>query len=126
MYVSHLVSGQFRLSFCVLLFWIQYIGLLCFLYGFFPIKHPVGGHATEDDYPKIYSDTNQNQSYLGRSRQNIKMYQPNRLVGQLVFMVIDALRADFVYSEQHLTEHGLKFKQNKFDKSNKGRYNGLK
>ena len=33
------------------------------------------------------------------------------MVGQLVFMVIDALRADFVFPFEHLNQTELKFKK---------------
>ena len=90
---------------CVALFWTQYIGIVCFLLGFLPMKNPVGGYASPDDYTVFYkggSNHGNDLSYIDK---------PRRMIGQLVFMVIDALRADFVFSFEHLNQTGLKFKR---------------
>jgi hypothetical protein len=97
---------------CIALFWTQYIGIVCFLFGFLPMKNPVGGYASPDDYTAFYKTGNYHRK-LGNYRQNdlSDVQKPKRMIGQLVFMVIDALRADFVFSFEHLNQTGLKFKR---------------
>ena len=92
---------------CIVLFWLQYVGIVCFLYGFLPMKNPVGGYATPDDYFAFFKDKEDEKEINGRS----DLSKPTRMVGQLAFMVIDALRADFVFSFEHINQAGLKFKK---------------
>ena len=87
---------------CVCLFWVQYMGIVCFLYGFLPMKNPVGGYASSEDYTAFYKET---------SLVKPDIAKPKRMIGQLVFMVIDALRADFVFPFEQLNQTGLKFKK---------------
>merc|ERR1712020_381132 len=87
---------------CVCLFWVQYMGIVCFLYGFLPMKNPVGGYASSEDYAAFYKET---------SLVKPDIAKPKRMIGQLVFMVIDALRADFVFPFEQLNQIGLKFKK---------------
>ena len=87
---------------CVCLFWVQYMGIVCFLYGFLPMKNPVGGYASSQDYTAFYKET---------SLVKPDIAKPKRMIGQLVFMVIDALRADFVFPFEQLNQTGLKFKK---------------
>ena len=90
---------------CIALFWTQYIGIVCFLFGFLPMKTPVDGYASQDDYTAFYEGNSNHGKDLSHTEK------PKRMVGQLVFMVIDALRADFVFSFEHLNQTGLKFKR---------------
>ena len=90
---------------CILLFWLQYFGIVCFLYGFLPMKTPVGGYAVPDDYDAFFKEDG-----MG-PHSNSNLSKPQRLVGQLVFMVIDALRADFVFELDNINKAGLKFKR---------------
>ena len=64
----------------------------------------MGGYATSDDYGAFFKNGEGVHTNVDRSK-------PERLVGQLVFMVIDALRADFVFSSEHINQVGLKFKK---------------
>ena len=98
---------------CIALFWTQYLGIVCFLFGFLPMKNPVAGYASPEDYTSFYKgDSNHGIDLSGLDK-------PERMVGQLVFMVIDALRADFVFPFEHLNQTGLKFKR----MNNAGSYN---
>lgn len=76
----------------LVIMWIQTLAILVFLYGFLPLKEPSEDKATIEDIPKeAQSD------WLRRK------------VGQIVVVVIDALRADFVLPEATLeAELGLK------------------
>ena len=63
-------DGGFGLFCCVILFWLQLVGMVCFLYGFFPIKHPVGGYASpEEDYPS-YEHAGRTGSNLGTGTED--------------------------------------------------------
>ena len=90
---------------CIVLFWLQYFGIVCFLYGFLPMKTPVGGYAVPDDYDAFFKED----GMATDSKANFS--RPQRLVGQVVFMVIDALRADFVFELENINKAGLKFKK---------------
>ena len=94
-----------RVSSIIVLFWLQYLGIVCFLYGFLPMKTPVGGYAVPDDYHAFFKEDG-----MG-THSNAKLSKPQRLVGQVVFMVIDALRADFVFELDNINKAGLKFKR---------------
>ena len=94
-----------RVSSIIVLFWLQYLGIVCFLYGFLPMKTPVGGYAVPDDYDAFFKEDG-----MG-THSNAKLSKPQRLVGQVVFMVIDALRADFVFELENINKAGLKFKR---------------
>ncbi|CAB4066957.1 PIGG [Lepeophtheirus salmonis] len=68
----------------LVMFWIQILGFLWFLLGFFPLKTPLKGDAPsireeEEEFPSL--------SLAWKRR-----------VGQVVIVVVDALRADFSYS----------------------------
>ena len=102
---------------CIVLFWFQYIGIVCFLYGFLPMKNPVGGYATPADYNAFFNDTRE----TNEAPDNSNLNKPKRFVGQLVFMVIDALRADFVFSIKNINQAGIKFKKTD-DEAGKGIY----
>lgn len=71
----------------VVLLFCQIIGLALFLRGFFPIKKALQGRATHEDLPGEPSEE--------RSRSI-----PSAKFGRLVILLIDALRADFVFNEQ--------------------------
>ena len=96
---------QYGLLTCICLFWLQFAGIVCFLYGFLPIKNPVGGYASQEDYTTFYKGDGNQVPDLS------DIHKPKRLIGQLVFMVIDALRADFVFPFEYLNQTGLRFKQ---------------
>merc|ERR1719220_379759 len=67
----------------IALLWIQWVAIVVFLMGFLPIKEPVKGTASPDkDVPK-----------------DVQSEWLKRKVGQVVVVVIDALRADFVMPE---------------------------
>ncbi|XP_067027417.1 GPI ethanolamine phosphate transferase 2-like isoform X1 [Acropora muricata] len=74
-------------TFLVVLLFCQIIGLALFLRGFFPIKKALQGRATHEDLPVEPS---------GERPRSI----PSAKFGRLVILLIDALRADFVFSEQ--------------------------
>ena len=84
------------------------------MYGFFPIKNPVGGYSSEEDYP-VFPE-----KYGKQISGNSPIKKPNRMVGQLVFMVIDALRVDFVFTDEQLSLSGINFKRNQ--EKSKGKY----
>ena len=103
---------------CICLFWLQYLGILCFLYGFLPMKTPVGGYASREDYTAFYNNGDEQQRLHNLS----EIHRPKRMIGQMVFMVIDALRADFVFPFEQLNQTGLKFKRiNDLDNPDKGK-----
>ena len=62
------------------------------------MKNPVGGYAIPADYVAFFNDTRGTNEAPDKSNLN----KPKRFVGQLVFMVIDALRADFVFSIKNI------------------------
>ena len=100
---------------CIVLFWFQYIGIVCFLYGFLPMKNPVGGYASPADYEGFFNHTRD----IDKAQDKSNLNKPKRFVGQLVFMVIDALRADFVFSIKNINQAGIKFKKTD-DEAGKG------
>ena len=69
------------------------------------MKTPVGGYAVPDDYDAFFKENGM------ATDSNANFSKPQRLVGQLVFMVIDALRADFVFELENINKAGLKFKR---------------
>ena len=71
----------------VLLLLCQILGLILFLRGFFPLKKAIDGRATNENLPP-------EPSFEGKG----DLLPPK--FGRVVIMLIDALRADFVYSEQ--------------------------
>ena len=71
----------------VLLLLCQILGLILFLRGFFPLKKAMDGRATNENLPP-------EPSFEGKG----DLLPPK--FGRVVIMLIDALRADFVYSEQ--------------------------
>ncbi|XP_040571609.1 uncharacterized protein PIG-G isoform X2 [Lepeophtheirus salmonis] len=77
----------------LVMFWIQILGFLWFLLGFFPLKTPLKGDAPsireeEEEFPSL--------SLAWKRR-----------VGQVVIVVVDALRADFVFNKTTLESMGL-------------------
>ena len=79
------------------------------------MKNPVGGYATPADYNAFFNDTIE----TNEAPDNSNLNKPKRFVGQLVFMVIDALRADFVFSIKNINQAGIKFKKTD-DEAGKG------
>ncbi|XP_022782149.1 GPI ethanolamine phosphate transferase 2-like isoform X2 [Stylophora pistillata] len=71
----------------VLLLLCQIVGLMLFLRGFFPLKKAIEGRATNDNLPP-------EPLFEGKGDPLPPKF------GRVVIMLIDALRADFVYSEQ--------------------------
>lgn len=71
----------------VLLLFCQIVGLALFLGGFFPFKKAIQGRATNDNLPPEPS-----------AKKSTDPLSPK--FGRVVIMLIDALRADFVFSEQ--------------------------
>ena len=71
----------------VLLLFCQIVGLTLFLRGFFPLKKAIQGRATNENLPPEPLAEN-----TGRPL-------PPKF-GRVVIMLIDALRADFVFNEQ--------------------------
>ena len=69
---------------CLLL---QIVGVAIFMKGFFPVKSAISGHATFNDYEAEPTNINQTET---------ADYTFNRLI----IVLIDALRADFVFSEE--------------------------
>ena len=109
----NLSTKHFGLLTSISLFWFQYIGILCFMYGFFPIKNPVGGYSSEADFqffPEKYGKQISGISHIKK---------PNRMIGQLVFMVIDALRVDFVFTDEQLSQSGIKLKRSQENSNGK-------
>lgn len=68
----------------------QWLAILVFLYGFLPVKTPNPGWAKPSDIP-----------------QEIANEWKLRKVGQVVLVVIDALRVDFLYPEPILANMGI-------------------
>lgn len=78
----------------LLLMWSLGLGLALFLYGFFPVKSAVPGVASLYDIPSYHEKVNAREIWL------------QRRVGKLVVVLIDALRADFVFSMKKLNDLG--------------------
>ena len=83
------------------------------MYGFFPIKNPVGGYSSEADYP-VFPE-----KYGTTTAGNPLIKKPSRMIGQLVFMVIDALRIDFVFTDEQLSQSGIKLKRSQENSNGK-------
>lgn len=73
----------------VLLLFCQIVGLMLFLRGFFPLKKAIHGRATNDNLPPEPTVDHEGTGYP----------LPPKF-GRVVIVLIDALRADFVFSEQ--------------------------
>lgn len=71
----------------VLLLSCQILGLMLFMRGFFPLKKAIEGKATHDNLPPE------------PSVEGVGQALPPKF-GRVVIVLIDALRADFVFSEQ--------------------------
>lgn len=80
-----MVSGH-RIFLILLLFW-QILGLVLFLRGFFPLKKAIQGMAAITDLPPEPS--------AERPRDPL-----SPKFGRVVIVLIDALRADFVFNNQ--------------------------
>lgn len=85
-------SFEFKMScghgaFIVLLLFCQIVGLMLFLRGFFPLKKAIHGRATNENLPPE------------PSVEGTRHPLPPKFE-RVVIMLIDALRADFVFSEQ--------------------------
>eukprot|EP00096_Caligus_rogercresseyi_P010442 TRINITY_DN380_c1_g1_i2.p2 TRINITY_DN380_c1_g1~~TRINITY_DN380_c1_g1_i2.p2 ORF type:complete len:303 (+),score=84.53 TRINITY_DN380_c1_g1_i2:1860-2768(+) len=81
----------------LLLFWIHTLGLLCFLGGFFPLKTPLPGKGSpiseeETRFPSLSSAW-------------------KRRVGQVVLILVDALRSDFVFDGPELEGMGVPYEE---------------
>ena len=76
--------------FLVLLLFCQIVGLTLFLRGFFPLKKAIQGRATNENLPPEPSADKRGDPPLSPK------------FGRVVIMLIDALRADFVFNEQSL------------------------
>ena len=74
-------------AFIVLLLFCQIAGLMLFLRGFFPLKKAIHGRATSKNLPPEPSSE-------GTGHPLPPKFE------RVVIMLIDALRADFVFSEQ--------------------------
>lgn len=74
-------------AFIVLLLFCQIVGLMLFLRGFFPLKKAIYGRATNKNLPPE------------PSRDGTRHPLPPKFE-RVVIMLIDALRADFVFSEK--------------------------
>lgn len=74
-------------AFIVVLLFCQIVGLMLFLRGFFPLKKAIHGRATNENLPP-------EPSVEGTGHPLPPKF------GRVVIMLIDALRADFVFSEQ--------------------------
>ena len=75
--------------FLVLLLFCQSVGLTLFLRGFFPLKKAIQGRATNENLPPEPSVDKPGDPLSPK-------------FGRVVIMLIDALRADFVFNEQSL------------------------
>lgn len=73
----------------VLLLFCQIVGLTLFLRGFFPLKKAIQGRATNENLPSEPSVDKRGDPLSPK-------------FGRVVIMLIDALRADFVFNEQCL------------------------
>lgn len=73
----------------VLLLFCQIVGLMLFLRGFFPLKKAIHGRETNDNLPPEPTVDHERTGYP----------LPPKF-GRFVIVLIDALRADFVFSEQ--------------------------
>ena len=71
----------------LLLLFCQIMGLMLFLRGFFPLKKAIKGRATNNNLPPEPS--------AGKTGDPV----PPKF-GRVVIVLIDALRADFVFNEQ--------------------------
>jgi ethanolaminephosphotransferase len=79
---------------------LQVVGLLIFLYGYFPVKRVVPGFAVAEDAPPEPSPDNIQHLLIGKEFNNASSIQGTGSVyGRLVIMLIDALRADFVFGD---------------------------
>ena len=74
-------------SLLVLFLFCQIIGLSLFLRGFFPLKKSSKGRATHEQLP------------VEPSEEKSRSPPPSKF-GRLIIMLIDALRADFVFNER--------------------------
>ncbi|XP_068727731.1 GPI ethanolamine phosphate transferase 2-like [Montipora capricornis] len=74
-------------SLLVLLLFCQIVGLSLFLRGFFPLKKASKGRATHEQLP------------VEPSEEESRSPPPPKF-GRLIIMLIDALRADFVFNER--------------------------
>ncbi|XP_064624734.1 GPI ethanolamine phosphate transferase 2-like [Lineus longissimus] len=82
---------------CLLL---QVVGLLVFLYGYFPVKKVVPGFAVGEDAPPEPSADNTQDLLNGTKLNNASsIVGLGPTYGRLVIMLIDALRADFVFGD---------------------------
>lgn len=69
---------------------VQFLGLTVFLKGFFPLKKAIPGSATPRDFPPEPGSIKRG-------------YGVPALFDRMVFVLVDALRADFVFNDTRMT-----------------------
>ncbi|KAI8510033.1 hypothetical protein Bbelb_124610 [Branchiostoma belcheri] len=84
----------------------QVLGVVIFLKGFIPIKKAVPGHATLLDIPsEPWENNTAYKNFSANSEDSFAVPGPplSPIFGRLVIMLVDAMRADFMYGESGKT-----------------------
>ncbi|XP_038067986.1 GPI ethanolamine phosphate transferase 2-like [Patiria miniata] len=79
----------------------EFLGLDIFLKGFFPVKKAVEGYATFNNLPREPLESMPASEGLPSDEPDSGVAPIGPVFGRLVVILIDALRADFVYGERN-------------------------
>ncbi|XP_022102881.1 GPI ethanolamine phosphate transferase 2-like isoform X2 [Acanthaster planci] len=80
----------------------EFLGVNIFLKGFFPVKKAVEGYATFHYLPnEPYGSATTDEGFASDNEPDIGIAPVRPVFGRLVVVLIDALRADFVFGERN-------------------------